>query len=56
MKARFQSLALVSCLTVLAGFVVTVGCGPSAPPPAPAIEEAPTPEYEAGEAAYSKQR
>jgi len=33
----------------------TTGCGESAPPPAPAVEETPTEDYNAGEAAYQKQ-
>ncbi len=54
MKTRFKWVSIVAFACVLGGVVATTGCGGSAPPPAPAIEEPVTEEYEAGEAAYQK--
>jgi len=55
MKTHIEWLSMVAFLCVFGGMVVASGCGESAPPPAPAIEEPVTEEYEAGEAAYQKQ-
>lgn len=55
MKTGFNVLPAVVCVCIIGGSVLIAGCGESAPPPAPAIDEAPTPEYEAGEAAYQQQ-
>ncbi len=55
MKTCFEWVTVLTLTCLLGGVVATAGCGESAPPPAPAVEETPTPEYEAGEAAYQKQ-
>jgi len=55
MRNRIQLLSMVAISSFFA-IVVTVGCGESAPPPAPPVEVTPSPEYNAGEAAYQKQK
>jgi predicted small lipoprotein YifL len=54
MKTCFEWLSVFAFACLLVGVVTTAGCGQSGPPPAPAVEETPTPDYEAGEAAYQK--
>jgi hypothetical protein len=54
-KLSFRWLSASVVLAALVSVVVSTGCGPSAPPPAPAIDEAPTEEYIEGEGSYYNQ-